>query len=135
MINTRHRIMAKSPIYLTHESIHYFFNRLGEDPPWTVLLTQQHRIRQSLKERRDHLVFTAMANETPDVCIHVPDLWICELTPPTDVVDPPPTTQAITCREYHRTFKQAGILKRYLRIVHAIPHETEDICQPLRDVW
>ena len=41
----------------------------------------------------------------------------------------------MACPECHRTFQQAGTLKRHKRQVHQVPCEPDDIFQPLRDAW
>ena len=41
----------------------------------------------------------------------------------------------MACPECHRTFQQAGTLKRHTRQVHQVPCEPDDIFQPLRDAW
>lgn len=76
-----------------------------------------------------------MDSTTPDVYAFIPDLWIEPLTIPTEIMHRPDDPQAIACPEYHRTFQQAGTLKRHMRQLHAIPYESEDMYRPLKDAW
>ena len=135
MINTHHWTIGHSPVCFTHESTAHFFDRIREPPPWTTILTQRRRIQQALSSRRERFRLEAMDNTMPDVCVFVPDLWIEPLINPPDHTTTPDTTQAVACPECHRTFQQAGTLKRHLRQVHQVPCEPKDVFQPLRDAW
>ena len=135
MINTHHRSIAHSPVCLTHESTTHFFERLREPPPWTTILTQRRRIQKALSAKRAKFRLEAMDNEMPDVCVFVPDLWIEPLVNPPDHPSPMERTQAVACPECHRTFTQAGTLKRHIRQVHQVPCEPDDVFQSLRDAW
>ena len=133
IINSHHRSMVHSPVCLTHESTANFFDRIGEPPPWTTILTHRRRIQQALSIRRERLHPEAMDTEMPDVCAFVPDLW-AEIIPP-DQISNLHAAQAVTCPECHKAFQQAGTLKRHLRRAHHVPYEPEDVFQPLHDAW
>ena len=112
---------------LTHESTTHFFDRINE--PWTTILTQRRRIQEALSTRRARLRLEAMDSEMPDVCVcvFVPDLWIEPLVNPPDHQSTIDNTQTVACPECHRSFQQAGTLKRHMRQVHQVPYEPDDI--------
>ena len=113
-INTHHRRMIREPVHLTHESTADCFQRLGLDAPWVTLQRTQARLEAALHTRRCSLS-GSMANQSQDICVLTPDYPISDLTTPILTPDQVAPDASLQCPECHRSFSQAGTLKRHLR--------------------
>ena len=118
--------MIREPVHLTHESIADCFQRVGFDPPWIILQNTFARLETALQTRRCSLSGST-ANQNHDIYALIPDYPHSDMIPPTDVhvqVTPEAPPQ---CPERHRTFQQAGILKRHLRQQHSYNYPIKDL--------
>ena len=101
MIKVHFRCMTRSPVHLTHENTTDFFNRLGVQPPWTLIADHYRRLTTALAHKHQSLM--EPDEPQPDVCTLSPEYPTCamsEYVPPT-----PPVPQAsLACPECHRQF-------------------------------
>ena len=133
LINNHHRIMTRSPVHITRENTSDFFRRLQIDPPWIMLHKQFERLKEHLSQRRVTLSDPAMSHAADDVTVLTPDYPPCHIIIRGATADPCAQVDDLKCPECHRSFAQAGPLKRRMREYHSIPCHIEDVFVALRD--
>ena len=133
LINNNHGIMTRSPAHITRENTSDFFGRLQIDPPWIMLRKHFERLQEPLSQCRVSLSDPAMSHAADDVTVLTPDYPPCHVIAPGATADPCAQVDALECPECHRSFTQAGPLKRHMREFHSIPYYIEDVFNALRD--
>ena len=88
-INVHFRRMIRTPVHLTHESIHNMFHRLDQPTPWAILQDHNSRLRRALAHERQQTIDRAMdTSDPPDVIVQTPEYPINFLETPSDATQP-----------------------------------------------
>ena len=133
LINNHHRIMIRSPVHITRENTNDFFGRLQIDPAWIMIRKHFERFQEHLSRRRVSLSDPAIFHAADDVIALTPDYPPCHVIVPGASADPCAQADVLKCAECHRSFAQAGPLKRRMREIHSVPCHIEDVFSGLRD--